>query len=327
MKLTVVVPVYNVEKYIEKCLFSVLDNDIAESDYEIIVVDDETPDNSLAITEKIVAAHTNVKVISQKNKGLGGARNTGIENASGDYLLFLDADDWVLPNTLSHLIAVAEKHDVDVLEFAAQGVNPQGKITYHAQNDTHGKMFDGVYYYNHVRYLNSACNKLYKAKFLKDSGLFFKEKIFIEDFEFNTRAFYQAKKVIAIPFLAAQFLQSDDSITRNRSADRKVKMYRDFIDIIRITDDESKKHHPKNKEQQAFFNERLSFLVTTLFFQFFKYKMPYAEIRDYIIELKAAGLYHVDFPVYDKKKDLFRKVMLKHAWLFSISQPVMQWLK
>ncbi|RZJ27453.1 MAG: glycosyltransferase family 2 protein, partial [Flavobacterium sp.] len=325
MRLTVIIPVYNVEKYIEKCIFSVLDNDLDVADYEIIVVDDQSPDNSLEIVKKIAVNRPNVKVISQQNKGLGGARNTGIENASGDYLLFLDSDDWIVPDTLSHLVSTAESADVEVLEFSAAGIDPKGKIIYHASNDTRGKAYDGAYYYNHVRYLNSACNKLYKRKFLTDNGLLFKERIFIEDFEFNTRAFFKAKKVMAIPYLAAKFLQSDDSITRNRDAGKKEKMYRDFIGIIQITADEYSKHQAEATDgQHAFFKERLSFLVTTLFFQFFKYKLSYAEIKQYKQELSDKGLFLIDFPIHDKSKDLFRKVMLKNLWLFSMSQPLLK---
>ncbi|HLA56745.1 MAG TPA: glycosyltransferase [Flavobacterium sp.] len=321
MKLTVIIPVYNVEKYIEKCIFSVLDNNLGTTDYEIIVVDDESPDNSLEIVNKIAANHNNIKVISQKNKGLGGARNTGIENASGDFLLFLDSDDWILPDALKNIVAIAEDNNPDILEFSAQGIDEQGKMTYHATNDTAGKQYEGVYYYNHFRYLNSACNKLYKRKFLVDNQLLFHEKIFIEDFEFNTRAFFVAKSVLAIPFLAAQFLQSGDSITRNRDLSRKDKMYRDFINIIEITDAEFKKHPIiPGSEAHAFFMERLSFLVATLFYQFLKYKLPFGAIAVYKKELSEKGIYHVNFPIHDKKKDLFRKIMLKNLWLFRFTQ-------
>ena len=83
MKLSVIIPVYNVEKYIEKCILSVINNDLELIEYEIIVVDDESPDGSVIIIKKMQKRYPQVKLFRQNNLGLGGARNTGIKNASG----------------------------------------------------------------------------------------------------------------------------------------------------------------------------------------------------------------------------------------------------
>ena len=189
MQLSIIVPIYNVEKYVEKCIKSLLYNDLDVSEYEIIVVDDESQDSSLSIVTELAKQHSNLKIISQKNKGLGGARNTGIINSIGEYVLFLDSDDWCLANTLSTLISIANSNKLEILEFAAQGISTNGSVLFHYFNTTKQLVLSGVSYYNSVRYLNSACNKLYQRSFLVNNNLFFLEKIYIEDFEFNTRAF------------------------------------------------------------------------------------------------------------------------------------------
>lgn len=317
MKLSVIIPVYNVEKYIEKCINSLLDNDLEVSEYEIVVVDDASPDGSLSIVQEIAKRHSNIKIISQENKGLGGARNSGILISKGDYLLFLDSDDWYLNNTLNNLISIADTNELEILEFAAQGILPNGKIAFHYHNSTNENILSGVDYYNSIRYLNSACNKLYKRSFLVDNNFFFLERIYIEDFEFNTRAFYKAKRVMATDSLVAQFLQSENSITRNNDFSKKEKVVNDFIKIIQITKDlYLSSINNIDGATKLFFQERLSFLVATLFFQLLKYKVSFSNMKKVKIQLESKGIYYVDFKILDRKKDIFRRIIIKNFFLF-----------
>jgi glycosyltransferase involved in cell wall biosynthesis len=322
MNLSVIIPIFNVEKYVEKCVNSLLNNDLKINEYEIIIVDDGSKDNSLFIVNELAKQHSNIKIISQKNKGLGGARNTGINNSIGEYLLFLDSDDWYLPNTLKNCITIANKHNLEILEFAAQGIAPNGKIVFNSINTTKERILTGVAYYNSIRYLNSACNKLYKRSFLVNNNLLFLEKIYIEDFEFNTRVFYCAKRVMATDFLVAQFLQSENSITRNNDFSKKEKVINDFIQIIQITNDLYK--NPTvfiDESSKLFFQERLSFLVTTLFFQLLKYKTTYSYKNKIKKQIKQTELLYIDFIIYEKNKDLFRKLIIKNFFLFRLIQP------
>jgi len=322
MNLSVIIPIFNVEKYVEKCVNSLLNNDLKINEYEIIIVDDGSKDNSLFIVNELAKQHSNIKIISQKNKGLGGARNTGINNSIGEYLLFLDSDDWYLPNTLKNCITIANKHNLEILEFAAQGIAPNGKIVFNSINTTKERILTGVAYYNSIRYLNSACNKLYKRSFLVNNNLLFLEKIYIEDFEFNTRVFYCAKRVMATDFLVAQFLQSENSITRNNDFSKKEKVINDFIQIIQITNDLYK--NPTvfiDESSKLFFQERLSFLVTTLFFQLLKYKTTYSYKNKIKKQIKQTELLYIDYIIYEKNKDLFRKLIIKNFFLFRLLQP------
>lgn len=173
MKLSVIIPVYNVEKYVIRCINSVVQNDLESSAYEIIVVDDESPDDSVKTIQSHFQDVANLKVISQKNKGLGGARNTGILNAKGTFLLFLDADDYLVPNTLSQIVNQAIATQLEVLEFGAQGVLENGAVCYTLSNSSNNFIFEGMDYYQKVRYANSACNKLYSTAFLRNNQLFF----------------------------------------------------------------------------------------------------------------------------------------------------------
>lgn len=307
---------YNVEQYITKCIDSVYNQGLEESDFELVIVDDASPDNSLAIAKESTKERSNVVIISQENKGLGGARNTGINNASGAYLLFLDSDDLLLPNALKDIVELAFSENLDILEFAAQGVNTKGEVIYHSTNNSE-LYHSGYEYYNKVRYMNSACNKVYKRTFLIDQGLFFLEKIYIEDFEFNTRSLAAAKRIKATDKLVSQFLQSENSITRNADESKKQKMILDIILVIKKTD-YLYKTQSDNKEKKIFYLERLNFLVATLFFQLIKNKASYKEMIDLKEKLQEESIFYVNYKIFDFKKNLVRITLLQNIWLYKI---------
>ena len=98
IKFSFIVPVYNVEKYLSRCLDSLLTQNY--QNFEIICINDGSPDNSINILQMYQKKHNNIFIINQENKGLGGARNTGLKYASGDYIWFIDSDDWIEPTSL-----------------------------------------------------------------------------------------------------------------------------------------------------------------------------------------------------------------------------------
>ena len=149
VKLSIIVPVYGVAKYLPKCVDSLLAQDI--SDYEIILVDDGSPDECPEICDQYAASypsefkgqenskaaphastpytihHTpSIRVIHQANAGLSAARNAGIVAAQGQYILFVDSDDYLQPNTLGALLEQAERDNLDVLRFRYQNVKENG---------------------------------------------------------------------------------------------------------------------------------------------------------------------------------------------------------
>lgn len=314
VKISIIVPMYNVVQYIEKCISSVYDQGFKQEDFELVLIDDESPDNSLELASELTKDKSNVKIISQKNKGLGGARNTGILNATGEYLLFLDSDDWLLPNVLNELYEIAAKDNLDLLEYAAQGISTKGEVLYHIANTSN--VFDSGYeYYNSVRYMNSACNKLYKRSFLIENKLLFLEKIYIEDFEFNTRVLIEAKVIKATEHLVSQFLQSENSITRTSDDTKKQKMVSDIIEVIKKTDTLYKKKS-NSAESRFFYLERLNFLVVTLFYQLIKNKASYKEIIDLKLKLQVDNIFYVNHKIFDKRKNLLRIILVKNLWIY-----------
>ena len=113
---------YNVELYIEQCLLSCLKQDIPDSDYEIIIINDGSLDSSLAIAENVANSVSNIHIVSQPNSGLSVARNTGVRHAKGKYLWFVDSDDRIRENCLKGLLEQCERDSLDLLAIAAANV-------------------------------------------------------------------------------------------------------------------------------------------------------------------------------------------------------------
>ncbi len=308
---------YNVEKYIEKCVYSTFTQGLKETEFEIIAVDDESPDNSLILVKELAKKYSNITMISQKNKGLGGARNTGITYAKGEYILFLDADDYLIENSLKEILLIANVNNLDVLEFGAQGVDIQGNIVYQIEPKNSSNILSGISYYNNSKSINSACNKLYKKSFLKKNNLYFVEKIYGEDFEFNTRALYLANRTMATKCIVAKFLQSEDSITRSNNHEKKKKYVNDLIDILRRINVFRLDFETNKKEgHDAFFKKRMTIINIDIFFMMFKNNFLFSEILETKRILKNENIFNVTFQINDFKKDIFRIICLNFNFFF-----------
>lgn len=114
-KVSIIIPIYNVEKYLRRCVDSVLQQTM--TNIEIILVDDGSPDNCPLICEKYKEKDGRIKVVHKKNGGLASARNAGLQIVTGEFILFLDSDDWIEPETVEELVGVAEKYQVDFVRF------------------------------------------------------------------------------------------------------------------------------------------------------------------------------------------------------------------
>ncbi|RZJ34853.1 MAG: glycosyltransferase family 2 protein [Flavobacterium sp.] len=311
-KLSVVIPVYNVEKTLRKCIDSVLQNGLADDEYEIIIIDDESPDNSIEIAREFELAHSNVRLISQRNKGLGGARNTGISHAVGKYLLFLDSDDYVKPGSLQLIVDYADKAECEIVEFAADLVESDGKISGRVTPAQLRQSMSGVEYFKRHPSINSACNKLYLRSFLADKNLLFREKIFAEDFEFNTRALYFCDRAISTTISASCFVRSENSITRSTNRESREKYVADFIRIMQLVRDFGN----EVGDQKEFFEERLTILNVDLFLFMAKNRFSLTEMRKVKKQLISSEVYFVKYPLRHFAKNLLRIIFLRILPLF-----------
>jgi glycosyltransferase involved in cell wall biosynthesis len=204
-KVSVIVPVYNTEKYLPDCLDSIINQTF--KDIEIICINDGSTDNSVEILEKYTKKDSRIKVITQKNQGLSGARNTGTKNAQGEYLQFVDSDDLLELNAIEVLYKRAKKDNLDMVMFNIKPrlVDKKHKeryenyIKYYKRNKTYPEVLTGQEMFYEMRknsdYLPSAVIYMTKADLIKKNNITFYEGIIHEDNLFTIQLILQAKKV------------------------------------------------------------------------------------------------------------------------------------
>lgn len=193
MNISIIIPMYNVELYIEHCLLSCLQQDIPVSDYEIIVVNDGSLDGSLAIAERVASKASNINIISQPNGGLSAARNTGVEHAKGDYLWFVDSDDRIRENCLKNLIEQCEREHLDMLAIAAANVIEGRELRRFSYNNM--SVVSGGEVLDRGRIQHCVPFTIYRREFFLQHHLEFYPGIFHEDSEFSPRSYYYANRI------------------------------------------------------------------------------------------------------------------------------------
>ncbi len=195
-KLSIIVPVYKVEKYLDKCLSSILNQDLERDNIELVVVNDGSPDNSQAIIDKYLNVYPQIIVpIKQQNQGLSMARNNGLEKATGEYVWFVDSDDWLLDNALETVFEELKNNpDVDVLSSFLREY-------YETGNTFKERQYDGPIIMTGVEYLKrrlpvgAAQRYIYKREFLLRNKFSFIPRILHEDGVWGHMILYKANKV------------------------------------------------------------------------------------------------------------------------------------
>lgn len=202
--LSIVVPFYNVEQYINKCLESIYSQDISEYEYEVICVNDGSPDKSREIVIEFQKNHSNLKLIEHKqNKKLGAARNTGRAIAKGKYIWNVDSDDYIQPNVLKLLTQECKKNDLDILVFNFSNLinNEEVKnIAYPFINSNVQSGLDFVkkYCLEHFSEISPVWTQIYKREFLKKNNIISPEFNYAEDAPFTFKALFLAGRIKSI---------------------------------------------------------------------------------------------------------------------------------
>ena len=236
MKLSIVVPVYGVAKYLPKCVDSLLMQDIY--DYEIILVDDGSPDECPEICDQYAGQYSNIKVIHQANAGLSAARNTGILAAQGDYILFVDSDDYLQPNTLGTLLDQAECDNLDVLRFRYQNVKETGEAFVPHEgmktdyNDYSSNPTDGLSFLNERMWVQCYVVQFMVKKEIVCQELF-TPGIYFEDVDWTPRMLLHANRVASTDLVVYNYLWREGSITLSQKDLAKMrKQLHDKLEIL-----------------------------------------------------------------------------------------------
>lgn len=219
-KVSVIVPVYNVERFLPRCLDSIVGQTFR--DLEIICVDDGSPDRSIDILNRYAAQDDRIRVISQENRGLGGARNRGFDAATGEFILYVDSDDWIDPDYCEKLYAAAVGAGADVACCSIRKIRP-----------SHEKWtirFDRTEEVADVRSKFAVChcppdfyvmNKLLRREMLLRLELRFREHAYYEDVEYLMRVLGEGGRLVTVPDTAYRYVVNGASITKSTQTPKK----------------------------------------------------------------------------------------------------------
>ena len=301
IKVSVIVPVYNVEAYLEKCLDSLVNQTLKE--IEIIIVNDGSPDNSQKIIDRYQKKYKQIKSYIKENGGLSDARNYGIEKASGEYIAFLDSDDYVKENMYMEMYNKAKSNDFDIVVCDLNYVY-DNKIIYASSNiedDTYDikKVMINIY--------PAAWNKIFKKE-LFDKGIRFKKNVWFEDVEFIYRLLPYVKSIGVIHKPFNQYVQREGSITN--TINKKTYHYIDnWNGII--------EYYKKNKFYDEYKQEIEYSYVRYIYATFIKQasKYNYADYKEAVnIAIKNVK---TNFPLYRKNKYFYKSTKGLYLILFN----------
>jgi len=234
MKLSIIVPVYNIATFIGPCLASIINVNIDADEYEVIVVNDGSTDNSLEKISEFATHHKQIKVISQENQGLGGARNTGIANASGEFIWFVDGDDLVVSENVLSALEHAMISDVDVIAFDFLPINEKGdpdkwiqfKLISHTANALPGPEFYLLNFSKSYIWLY-----FFKKRLLVDNDLFFHKSIKMEDSEIMPKIMAKCNNIIYYDQPLLCYRKREGSITNLKEEKARNHFYYSMVKV------------------------------------------------------------------------------------------------
>lgn len=218
IKLSVIIPIYNVEEYLAKCIDSVLVD--AAGTYEIILVNDGSTDDSPAIAERYRDRHPElIRLISTENMGLGSARNTGMANARGEFIYFLDSDDYLAPGAMQKMLDCLDR-DFDICIFDSISVDPAGHELQTIKGCTRETGISLDEYPELLLQIPNVWNKIYRASLFRDNGILFTPREWFEDLRTVLKLYAFTDKILYIPEAWHRYLIRPGSITNSAKAER-----------------------------------------------------------------------------------------------------------
>lgn len=261
-KISIIVPAYNVEKYLEKCLNSLINQTL--EDIEIICINDGSTDKTPEILNKYEKKVDNLKVIHSENNGPGVARNKGLDIAKGEYILFVDSDDWIRLDTCEILYKKAKEENLDLLMFLIENYDENYDIYYtedYYDNKILPYKYDNIIFsFIDIRpYLFSLnvtpCSKLYKRSMLEKNNIRYPKKIYFEDNAFYFEIILSSKRISIIRDYFLYRLRREDSVTGQ--VDEK---YYDIVEMSNIIVNIFKKYNYYNLFIKQVLNHKITYL-------------------------------------------------------------------
>lgn len=238
MRLSLIVPVFDVQDYLRQCLDSLICQDLPDDDYEIVLIDDGSRDASGEICDEYAEKQPNIRVFHQENQGLSAARNVGVQKARGEFVQFVDSDDYIAPDVFGRLLAQIDRERLDMLRFNYENVNDAGEII-HPNREP--KLFadysDGVtdgadFLMNRLGFACYACQFIIRRQILLEDP--FMEGIHFEDTEWVSRALPKVGRVASTEEVVYFYRIRQGSITKGMDSNAIRRNLEDQLKVVSL---------------------------------------------------------------------------------------------
>ena len=277
-QLSIIVPVYNAEKWLRRCVDSLLNQDLPREDYEIILVDDGSADGSPMICDEYQAAHAGlVRVIHQPNSGVSMARNAALDVAVGGYVMFVDADDYIEPNCLKEVVEKARCGDAGILFYRHRVITEQSEriVDSVPSGITAEDISTGECYMLNGGNTGSIWRGLYRRDVIEKLGLRFYPNITHEDVLFNYQILPFVERIAFSNVLVYNYVYEGESLTRTKSVEKiKYNIYNDFVVAAEINKYVAKL---QSLELQEFYTRHANSMLVSLFYMLFVNKRSWGK--------------------------------------------------
>lgn len=292
-KLSIIVPVYNVELYLESCVDSIFQQEMNDDDFEVILVNDGSTDQSGIILKQLEKKYSNLIVIDQENGGMSNARNTGMSMAKGKYLLFLDSDDTLVPSTIKEVLDKTEGCHAEISICRMNIFDNVGSCKVSSDFTVFDQIVTGEEALLSGINLSSVCGNLYLRSFLLSHQLRFIEGITHEDVMFSLQATVWAKRLISYDNITYNYLWHDGSMNRNNNLS---SLRKSLMSDLVIAHEEIKLSD--NMQIGNFLRSYLrkkanSLIIANCIFLMRKWRITQYIRHDYVKEAKKLGVFPI----------------------------------
>lgn len=303
--LSFIVPIYKVEAVLRRCIDSLYAQDFAEDEFEVVAVDDGSPDHSGEICREYQESHGNFKYVRQKNQGLSGARNTGLKYVAGKYIAFVDSDDQLVPHSIKKVVDEAERTESEMCFFLSKFYPDTGEVL-NRQPFELGKPYTGEYVLLHNMHVSSVWGNIYRADFLRRSGLKFIPGLYHEDVPFNYCLYPQAKSMVFTDVMCYMYTQDVESITHTHNPAKLRKALLDQVETMAAIRAFVKAHANSWSESLVDFYRRLvaSTIAGTLYSLLWNKEYDFKTIKSFLDACSSECLYPVRRPTRSRRLDM-----------------------
>ena len=254
-KLSVIVTFYNLEDYIEKNIKSIIDQSI---DMEIIYVDDGSTDKSIEIVNKYKLLDNRIKIFQKDNGGPSSARNYGLKHSTGEYIIFIDGDDYIERDSLKKLYNAAKNENLDILQGCYRKVNVCGEELFEKYEKglvNAGPAMPGKDWMLKKHNIPMVWSYMFRRDFLMQNNLTLLEGVYHEDVEFIPRVMYFSNSTKAVDIVFYNYVQRQGSIMKSKNINK-------FFDLIKVCDslEAFQNKNEMSEELNNYFKEHISYL-------------------------------------------------------------------